>query len=173
MNEAFESFWENLTDYYGKKFNPSVTFEYKRETDGVPASKKNELFKHIVRTYDFFPKLPEFSAACAKYKPQPKQAEYNEKCVYCLGGGLLKYNRKIEGLNYKPEYYAACVCEKGRSFKGNPVFGVEQIWGDNTEEILGQLAERNGGKKNVSELKESFERSLDIMEMRNQAFSKA
>ena len=172
MNEAFESFWENLTDYYGKKFNPSVTFEYKRETDGVPASKKNELYRHIVHTYDFFPKLSEFSAACAKFKPQPKQVEYNERCVYCLGSGLIRYNRKVKGLSYDPEYFAACVCPKGRSFKSKHIFGVEEVWKDKTEAVLKQLAEKNTPRKSVSELQQDIARSFEIMDMRSQSFKR-
>ena len=173
MNEAFDGFWADICDYYGKKPNASVTFEYKKETDGVPASRRSEFFRHIIHTYDFFPKLSEFSAACSKFKVLPKAREYNDRCVYCLGGGLLRYNRKVEGLSYNPEYFAACVCDKGRSFKTKRLFGIEEVWQDKTQEVLMKLAEQNGGTRNVPELQEQFKRSLDIMAMRNQSMKRA
>ena len=174
MNEAFAGLWNDLNAYYGKnQTNPMVINEYEQEAKGIPASKKNEFFRHIVHTYNFFPKLSEFSAACAKFKVVSKPKEFNESCVYCLGGGLLRYNRKVEGLSYNPEYFAACVCDKGRSFKSKRIFGVEEVWQDKTQEVLMKLAEQNGGTRNVAELQEQFKRSLDIMAMRNQSMKRA
>ena len=173
MNEAFAGLWNDLNAYYGKnQTNPMVINEYEQEAKGIPASKKNDFFRHIVHTYDFFPKLSEFSAACAKFKPQPKQVEYNERCVYCLGSGLIRYNRKVKGLSYDPEYFAACVCPKGRSFKSKHIFGVEEVWQDKTDAVLKQLAEKNTPRKSVSELQQDIARSFEIMDMRSQSFKR-
>ena len=174
MNEAFAVLWNDLNAYYGKnQTNPMVINEYEQEAKGIPASKKNDFFRHIVHTYDFFPKLSEFSAACSKFKVLPKAKEHNDRCVYCLGGGLLRYNRKVEGLSYNPEYFAACVCEKGRGFKSKRIFGIEEVWQDKTQEVLMKLAEQNGGTRNVAELQEQFNRRLDIMAMRHQSMKRA
>lgn len=155
MNEAFPGFWNDLNSYYGKnQTNPVVIGEYEKEAIGVPASKRHDLFAYIVRTHDYFPKIGEFTKACERFKPIVRQKAYNGSCVYCLGAGLIKYYKKVQGLPYKPEYFAACVCDKGRSFKDAPVKGIEEVYGPRLQEVLSELAKRNGNARNVAELQQ-------------------
>ncbi len=173
MNEAFKGFWKDLSDYYGKnQTNPKVIYEYEKEARGVPATRKQDLFSYIVRNYDYFPKLSEFSAVCAKYKTVKPQPISDERCVYCLGSGLIRYTRKVKGLSYDPEYFAACMCSKGRRYRGNPIKGIEDVYGARTGDVLKQLEERNAPRKSVSELKADFVRGMDIMNLRSQSFKK-
>ena len=171
MNEAFNGFWKDLNDYYGKnQTNSKVIYEYEKEARGVPATRKQDLFSYIVRNYDYFPKLSEFSAVCAKFRIVKPLPTSDEKCVYCLGSGLIRYTRKVKDLPYVPEYFAACICSHGSRVLDKPLKGIQEVYGPRTEEEMKALAEKNGGKRNVSELKASFEKSMDIMNLRSQSF---
>ena len=173
MNEAFRGFWNDLNAYYGKnQTNPAVIYEYEKETKGVPASRKQELFSHIVRNYDYFPKLSEFAFACDRFRSKVTEKASTERCVYCLGSGLIKYRRKVKGLTYEPEYFAACVCSHGEKFKNKPALSIEQVYGSAAPKVLAQLAERNCPDKSVSQLKQDVFENMSKFAVKNEKFQK-
>ena len=173
VTEVFNGFWRRLEGFYGKK-DQHQDFQKKAEwaLRNVPTDKASDVYDYIVFNYEFFPKLPEFRNIAAKFEVIKEAPVTDEKCVYCLGSGLIRYNRKVKGLTYDPEYFAACVCPKGRSFKSKHIFGVEEVWQDKTDAVLKQLAEKNTPRKSVSELQQDMVRSLEIMDMRNQSFKR-
>ena len=159
MFEAFIGLWNDLNAYYGKNItNPSVINEYEQVAKGVPKGKKQDLFSYIVRTYDYFPKLPEFERACARYKPEEKHREFASGCRYCLDTGLLPYNRKN-----KERLFAACVCDRGRSYKNRPILAVEDVFPTNTKSILEEYKKKNSGTRNIPELQKQVTESLSRM----------
>lgn len=162
MNEAFHGFWNDLNSYYGKsQTNPVVIGEYEKETIGIPASKRHNLFAYIVRTHDYFPKIGEFAKACGRFKPNVKEKEYSGSCIYCLGAGLIKYQRKVKDLPYIPEYFAACVCDKGKDFRNSRIKGIDEIYGTKLNDVLSELETKNGGNRNVSSLREEIMKNVD------------
>lgn len=173
VTEVFNGFWRRLESFYGKK-DQHQDFQNKAELvlRNVPTDKASEVYDYIVFNYDFFPKLPEFRNIAARFKAAKEASATDERCVYCLGSGLIKYTRKDKDLPYNPEYFAACVCATGRRFRRNPVKGIEDVYGARTNDVLKQLEERNAPRKSVSELQADFVRGLEIMDMRSQSFKK-
>ncbi len=152
MNEAFKPFWLDLNDYYNKSItNPRVVYEYEKHTQGVPKERAGELFSLLVNNYDFFPKLSEFSVECKKFKARSERKETTNKvrCPYCMNTGLIKYKASANGVKYKGEFFATCVCPKGRSFASKYYKAFCELYG---EQGLETLKSRNTQTHNVSEL---------------------
>ena len=160
MNEAFNSFWQDLNAYYGKNHtNKRMIYEYEQKATGVPENRRHDLYKYIIHTYDFFPRILEFERACERYKPVAKQRTFQNGCRYCLDTGLLPYNR--EG---KERLFSACVCDRGRSYKNRPILAVEDVFPTNTKSILEEYKKKNSGTRNIPELKKRVEESLSRMD---------
>lgn len=173
VTEVFNKFWSDLQGFYGKKeFHKDFKPKAERALRNVPTVKSGDVYDYIVFNYEFFPKLPEFRNIAAKFEVIKEAPVTDERCVYCLGSGLIRYSRKVKGLSYDPEYFAACMCSNGRRFRGNPIKGIEDVYGAGTSDVLKQLAERNAPRKSVAELQADFVRGLEIMDMRSQSFNK-
>ena len=173
VTEVFNGFWCKLEGFYGKK-DQHQDFQKKAEwaLRNVPTDKASDVYDYIVFNYEFFPKLPEFRNIAAKFEVIKEAPVTDEKCAYCLGSGLIRYARKVKGLSYDPEYFAACMCSKGRRYRRNPIKGIEDVYGARTNDVLKQLEERNAPRKSVSELQADFVRGLEIIDMRSQSFKK-
>lgn len=173
VTEVFNKFWSDLEGFYGKKdFHKDFKTKAEWALRNVPTVKSSDVYDYIVFNYEFFPKLPEFRNIASKFEVIKEAAISDERCVYCLGSGLIRYTRKVKGLSYDPEYFAACICSHGRRYSGNPIKGIYEVYGSRTEEALKHLAERNAPKKSVSELQADFVRGMEIMNLRSQGFKK-
>jgi hypothetical protein len=170
VSEVFATFWRELKDFYGKETKSRFDMESESVLKNVPSSKAQEVLTYIIHNYEFFPKLPELRNIALRFEVIKKAAVSDEKCLYCLGSGVLKYYRESKELPYKPEYFAACVCSHGDQYRNKPFKDIRDVFGTRTTEELRRIAERNGGRRNVEELKKDFCRSLDIMNLRNQSF---
>lgn len=173
-NEVYRSFIRDLSEFYGKK-DVSVSFinECEEVLANVPNKNAKTLFKYIVRKSDFFPKLTEFSKLCVNFcevKAQTATSE-SERCPYCLGSGLIPYRRKVKYLPYMAEYFASCTCPKGRTFYRNPVFGIEEVYGAKTQEVLGELLKRNSNGTPLEQSKQTFFENVSKIGIRNNSFS--
>lgn len=167
MNEAFSRFFKSLCNYYNKNItDPTIIALYEKETRVVPASKVSDLLQYIMMTYEYFPKLPDFKHACERYIPKVQQKEISSKCNYCSGTGLIHYKRecKEDKLSYIPDYYGACICDKGRSYKGQRIYGIEEVFPTNTTAVLEKLKQRNSkNTKSIPELQREVETNLAKM----------
>lgn len=172
VDVVFNTFWRELKDWYGKETKYSFDEQTEKLFANVPSNSAEDVLKYITYNYDFFPKFTELRAIAAKFEVIKQEPVNNDKCLYCLGSGLIKYSRKVKNLTYNPEYFAACVCSYGKRYRNNPIKGIEDVYGPRTEEVLKTLAERNAPNRTVPELQADIERSLDIMSMRNQRFKK-
>lgn len=173
VSEVFNTFLRELKDFYGKETKPRFDQEAELVLRNVPSTKASEMLTYIIHNYEFFPRIPELKNVALRFEVIKKTVESDEKCLYCLGTGLLKYFREVKDLPYIPEYFAACVCSHGDKYRNKPFKDFREICGPKIDEELQRLALKNSGHRSVAELKQDFCRSLDIMNMRNQSFKEA
>lgn len=165
VEEVFNVLYRKLETFYEKsKNNQDFKNMALRLFQNVPTNEANKIYEHIILTYERFPSLIDLRNIALKFEVTPKAKEYNEKCVYCLGSGLIPYRRETAGLTYKyTEHEAACVCKKGRSYKNERIKGIEEVYPTSYKSILAEYEKRNTGRRNVPELQKQFFDSLDKM----------
>lgn len=175
VTEVFNKFWSDLQGFYGKN-DQRKDFKEKAEWafQNVPTADAGDVYNYIVFNYEYFPKLPEFRNIAAKFEVvKSEHVENTERCLLCLNSGIIKYPKQVEGLSYKGDFFAACLCNVGRrKYFHNPLKGIEEVFPESLEMVKQELIKRNGGKHNISELKASFEKSMDIMNLRSQSFKR-
>lgn len=177
-DEIYRTFVRDLSDFYGKKdIGAGFIAECEEELKDVPNRNARAFFKYIVRKCDYFPRLTELSRLKADFiDKSERQTAWNvpsEHCPYCLGAGLIPYLKTVRGLGYKPQYFAACVCAKGREFYHAPVLGIDEVYGGKTNELLAFLAEKSGKSGSVDENKRSFLDSVTKWGAKSEAFKGA
>ena len=115
--QEFQTETQRLEKFYEKTLDEAQLEIYYNGLRNVPVAKYKEMISSSFRIFKYFPKLSELVDLSNKMKgnyTQTKPQEIKVKCKYCLGSGLIRYYKNIDGIKY--DFLAKCVCRNAENY---------------------------------------------------------
>lgn len=146
INEEFVNETSKMERFYGKELSEEQQKIWFENLKKISVERYRYIIGALYRKNKYFPSLADIIQLNDELGMKQKETKYKEeKCDICSSRGVIRYIKKINGIDY--DYYCKCHCFNANKYNCFPT--MEEV--GLSEEII--LKSRTKKKMNVEEAK--------------------